>query len=598
MAPQISLISVVVCTRDRPDQLRRALESVLPQKAVDDIPVEVIVVDDGVRSALELPRNAQIRAIRTITRGVGNARAVGLDQSRGDVVTYCDDDDEWLPGHLFELTQYLRDHPSIDLVYSDSEWVRDGVTSGVPYSFNFDGRLLEEMNYIFPSDVAHRAGAARQVGGFDRELESLEDWDLWLRMSQRSLLRHIPHVTARRHSIDDAVSSQVDWDTWSLVHDDHQQRLTRLGSRARHDMVLDQGAPAQFDGSTWAKGLRELVWHSTFERDQGYGSVGRQLAMAIAARGVDVRWAFSRNQPPTELERYFRQFDGRGRIGFYYDYRVAPSALPCPVVVNYSMWESTLVPPDHVDEINLTAKLQLVPCHENVAAFVQCGVRVPVRVLHHGINSKRFPLLHRPDRDHFTFGTFGDLAPRKGIDVLMRAFLDEFRPSEDVRLAMKSNKPLDVPDDPRIEVVTNFLDDAALLDFLERLDVYVLPSRGEGFGLTGLEAMATGLPLIATNWSGPVEYLDPADSHPLAYKLVPARMSNGVRYFGEWAEPDYEHLRQLMRQSVENRAETRDMGLRAGRRVHRNWTWEKAARQLIGYLDELAEGYTPSTRPI
>src|SRR5436305_1613425 len=74
---------------------------------------------------------------------------------------------------------------------------------------------------------------------------------------------------------------------------------------------------------------------------------------------------------------------------------------------------------------------------------------------------------------------------------------------------------------------------------LQQMDAFVMPSRGEGFGLCGLEAMSTGLALIATNWSGPAEYLEANDTFPLHYRL---RDAGGIRidsknYYGLWAEP-------------------------------------------------------------
>jgi glycosyltransferase involved in cell wall biosynthesis len=129
-----------------------------------------------------------------------------------------------------------------------------------------------------------------------------------------------------------------------------------------------------------------------------------------------------------------------------------------------------------------------------------------------------------------------------------------------------------------------------LLDFLKQMDVFVLPSRGEGFGLCGLEAMATGLPLIATNWSGPADYLDAEYSYPLSYRLVDAQgiESNHVDYFGCWAEPDYEHLRYLMRWLFENRSEASEKGRIAAERVHEKWTWDRVAKQMRDDLDAVA----------
>jgi hypothetical protein len=102
--------------------------------------------------------------------------------------------------------------------------------------------------------------------------------------------------------------------------------------------------------------------------------------------------------------------------------------------------------------------------------------------------------------------------------------------------------------------------------------------------------MATGLPLIATDWSGPAEYLAPQDSFPLSYRLVETQ---GVacyhgRYLGKWAEPDYEHLRALMRHLYEHPEEAAEKGRLAAERVHREWTWDRVATQLCRDLDTIA----------
>jgi glycosyltransferase involved in cell wall biosynthesis len=215
-----------------------------------------------------------------------------------------------------------------------------------------------------------------------------------------------------------------------------------------------------------------------------------------------------------------------------------------------------------------------------------------MKVLHHGVDPVRFPFLQRHRHASFTFGTFGDFSARKGIDVLIRAFQDEFAPDEPARLLMKSSSPAPryAVADPRITMMSGFLDGPALLDLLREMDVFVLPSRGEGFGLCGLEAMATGLPLIATAWSGPSEYLDPEYSYPLEYRLVEAGgvESNHVRYHGLWAEPDYEHLRHLLRWLFRHPEEAAERGKIAAERVRERWNWDRVATQMCRDLDEVA----------
>ena len=102
--------------------------------------------------------------------------------------------------------------------------------------------------------------------------------------------------------------------------------------------------------------------------------------------------------------------------------------------------------------------------------------------------------------------------------------------------------------------------------------------------------MSTGLPLIATNWSGPADYLDPADSLPLSYRLVDAQGTEcqGLRYFGLWAEPDYEHLRYLMRWLYEHPEEAAEKGRIAAERVHEGWSWDRIAGQMCHDFDAIA----------
>lgn len=580
-------ISVIVCTHNRPAFLARAIRSVLAQTWTD---FELLLVDDGSEPPVADPR---IRVIRIEHHGVGGARAAGLDAARGAFVAYCDDDDEWTPDHLAVLHAYLAAHPEVALVYGDSWWVQDDRQGPVAYAIDYDDLLLARDNYIFASDVMHRADAARAAGGFDPALSAYEDWDLWLRMRRGSTLRHLPAVAGRHHWHGGNVAAGDNWTDWQRVYDAHQARLRAEGNATLHGLLPLPREHAPFDRATWRDGRRELNWHSVLRSNEGYGSAGRQLLLALARRGVGITVAPSKNQPPAGFERFHTPVVDWGRLALYYDYRIEPGVLPAERIVSYGMWESTAVPASHISEINASTILYLVPCRQNIESYRACGLRVPMRVLHHGMDPEKFPFLEREPSGVFTFGTFGDLSPRKGIDVLIRAFQREFLPNEPVRLLVKgtSSTAAYAVDDPRMTFVDGFMERDALLAFLRSMDVFVLPSRGEGFGLCGLEAMATGLPLIATNWSGPADYLDPDDSFPLDYRLVETGgiASNHVRYDGCWAEPDEEHLRVLMRWLYEHPAEARANGERAARRVHAAWTWDRAAAELVGFLDEVAQ---------
>jgi glycosyltransferase involved in cell wall biosynthesis len=578
--------SVVICTRDRPHLLRRALESVLPQVSPDD---EVIVVDDGSDPPVREVSRA-VRLIRAPGLGPAGARAAGLDAARGRYIAWCDDDDEWLPGHLDLLTAVLRSDPGTALVYGDAEWHAPGHPPSLPYSLDFEGYVLAEWNYLPISAVAHRADAARSAGGFDPSLASCEDWDLWLRMAAEGWpLRHRAATVTRRHWHPGGHASAPGtphWEAFSRVYEGHRLRMA---------------APVPpFDPVTWSD-LRQLVCRAVLRPHEGYGVVGANLLLALEARGVEISIAPEGNQAPPGTDVLHRPVPGRDRLGFYYDYRNRPGDLGQERVVLYTMWESSLIP-EHLVAAAESCAAVLVPCSQNADAFRIAGVSVPIGVLHHGVDPDEFPLMERPRRETFTFGSFGHLSPRKGTDVLLRAFLDEFGPGDEARLVLKSSVDASAYglDDPRVQVLSGGVGSSELRDVLAGFDAMVLPSRGEGFGLCGLEAMATGLPLIATAWSGPAEYLDPADSLPLAYRLVDAggTESNRVRYFGEWAEPELEHLRVQMRWAYEHPVEAAAMGRAASCRIHRDWTWGRAAADLHRYLDTAARASSGGSGPV
>lgn len=595
------LISVIICTYNRHESLQRALKSVWLQD-LKDTEVEVIVVDDGSDPPVDLPPSYsdRVRLIRIEHGGVGAARSAGLNAARGTFVAYCDDDDEWKPNHLSALLNYLLEHPDVDLVYGDSEWVQEGVPRAVAYSIDHDAPMLSYGNYIFASDVMHRASAAREVGGFDPSLRAYEDWDLWLRLSVRHVIRHLPVTVGAHRWHDGCVSNANNLQEWMRVIGSHEPRMEPDGI-PQYALIPDAAPSAPFDPDTWRPGRRELIWHSQMAPSLSFSYTARPLILALERLGVDITMAPTRNQPPRGFERFYKPLDHWGKFAFYYDHWAKPSVLKSERTIAYLMWESTGVPRKHVREINRAAALLYVPCQQNADSFRDRGVRVPIKVLHHGVDPERFPYLERSrDREVFTFGSFGEFSPRKGIDVLIRAFQDEFLPHEPVRLLLKTvkeeQKPKVIPPyrrlikDPRVELFSKYLQHDELLEFLRRMDVFVLPSRGEGFGLSALEAMSTGLPLIATNWSGPVEYLDPADSFPLSYRLVDVRgkVAHGVHFHGQWAEPDYEHLRALLRHLYEHPDEAAEKGRKAARRAHTQWTRDRLARQVCDDLDEVA----------
>lgn len=244
-------------------------------------------------------------------------------------------------------------------------------------------------------------------------------------------------------------------------------------------------------------------------------------------------------------------------------------------------FETTRVPPSWVKRINSFDAL-FCPCEQNVQMFRDSGVTIPIEVVHWGYEPALWSYMERPDDGIFTFGTMGALSLRKGTDVLVDAFREAFPPDiKDVRLICKTSHPHYpfMVKDKRIEVQMTPTDyDELKENFFRRVDCFVFPTRGEGAGMPPMEAMATGIPVIITGWSGPMEYMTPEVGWLIDHTMVPAKDFTEKVYkeeCGDWAEPSKEHLVKLMRYAYENQKEVKEKGKKAAEYMKENWTWDK-----------------------
>lgn len=113
-------------------------------------------------------------------------------------------------------------------------------------------------------------------------------------------------------------------------------------------------------------------------------------------------------------------------------------------------------------------------------------------------------------------------------------------------------------------------------------DAFVLPSRGEGWGRPTVEAMAMGLPVIATNWSGATAFLDESVGYPLAVDGL--EQAQGWAAGLRWARPSEAHLRALMRHVARGAPEGRARGAAARARMVERYSPDAIARALLAEL--------------
>jgi glycosyltransferase involved in cell wall biosynthesis len=199
-------VSVVIPTRDRPALLRRALEAVRDQRYEGD--VECIVVfdqADEVLPPLEHMSHLTLRAISNVrSPGLGGARNSGILAARGDLVAFCDDDDEWLPNKLALQTDLMRTAAAttvssgIYVQYGHQEHARLPRAGTITFRDLLRSRQME----IAPSTIlVDREALFRKVGLVDEAIPGsyAEDYEWLLRAARVGPIAVVCAPLARIH---------------------------------------------------------------------------------------------------------------------------------------------------------------------------------------------------------------------------------------------------------------------------------------------------------------------------------------------------------------------------------------------------------------
>lgn len=267
-------------------------------------------------------------------------------------------------------------------------------------------------------------------------------------------------------------------------------------------------------------------------------------------------------------------------------------------------WETDKLPPefargcDLVDEIWTGSKA-------NKDAIESAGVKTPVYIIPQAINTQTPDIepYQLEGFDGFVFYSIFEWTNRKGPDILLTSFIEEFSDKDDVALVIKSyhkgfNRESDrfirreirtiksrcrKEDAPRVYLYTEKMDRDDIVRLHKMGDCFVSAHRGEGWGIPQVEATLYKNPVISTGYGGCHEYYTDKSMLRIPFKMTGVSGMEGFNSFYKpdqnWAEPDRKQLRKFMREVYEDIK----MAKRVGSNGH-NMTKRKFSTEAVGEM--------------
>jgi GT2 family glycosyltransferase len=616
--PDPRKVVIVILTWNGLELTRRCLDTL--RRNTTHPAYEVWVVDNGSQDGTldylrSIPWIHLLENATNVGFVRGNNQAIAACDSQADVVLLNNDMEIHQPDWLERLQRVALSAADVGIV---------GCRLRRP-----DGRLQHAGAYM-PLDSfwgQQIAGHEEDVGQYaqDRDVEAVVFACVYLKrevLQAVGLLdeRYFAYFEDSDYCLSARAQGYRTLCCGSVTLDHKENSSTRVNGVAHRKLF--QRSQSLFR-EKWEARLRDsrythhLDWRSTINLPTGYSISSRELVLALDRCGVEVAYRYlygpgtvmplsEPEQTGLDLLNHIRQRPLNPR-GIQVAYGQADAFYRNDGVyrIGFTMLETDGVPRDWVEQANRMDEVW-VPSTFNVRTMRASGVVRPIHVVPLGVDPHYFHPNMKGVRDErvFTFLSVLEWGERKAPEILLRAFTDEFRACEDVVLFLKvvnCDEEIDVRDQiaqlrlartgGRVLLSLNDVIPSYQLGCLYRsADCLVLASRGEGWGMPALEAMACGLPVIATHWSAMTEFIDESVAYPLAVdRLTPARAK--CRYYDgfRWAEPSYDHLRALLRRVFEHPQEARERGRQAARVAHARWTWDHAAARIVDRLRAIAE---------
>jgi glycosyltransferase involved in cell wall biosynthesis len=347
-----------------------------------------------------------------------------------------------------------------------------------------------------------------------------------------------------------------------------------------------------------------------FETSYSLALVNRELGLALE-RATPAQTGLFATEGPGDYQpdpRAIAALDGvvplweRGRKGSGADVVIRnlypPRVADMDGMVNLLSfaWEESGLSPDWVRSFNANLDGVAVVSRFVEKVFRDNGVSLPIAVVGNGVDhvDRIEQVPYRGDIGKgFRFLHVSSCFPRKGVDVLLEAFVQAFPNDPEVTLVIKTfpnphntvaqqvaRLQRENPGGPGLVLIEKDLPAGQIVDLYKRCDALVAPSRGEGYGLPMAEAMWFGKPVITTAFGGQTDFCTTETAWLVDYRFAPAETHMGL-FDSVWAEPDMASLiEQLQAVREASPAQLQPRLDRARALMERDFTWDRCASRM------------------
>lgn len=287
----------------------------------------------------------------------------------------------------------------------------------------------------------------------------------------------------------------------------------------------------------------------------------------------------------------------------------------CEKFILIQPWEYGSLPTEWRDCMNSVVDEVWVYTHYLKKCYIRSGVdekkvfTVPLGTDPEVFNPECVPsnLLRELSEGRYCFFFNGGVTLRKGADILVNAYLNEFKASDPVCLVIKDSCAYGKNLAAQIEALSKRSDIARLIylnvnvDHFElpglytACDCYIHPYRAEGYGLPIVEALACGKPVIVTGGGSCLDFVEPDMGYFVKCSIEHMKekrvSSLETVDYPFWFVPEIDHLQKVMRYVYEHCDAVREKGKKSGELVRLRHNWTRAAKLAEERFYELAGGY-------